>query len=421
MSAAAHDTTITPMAVMHTDDLAQKLEASYQQHPSFRFGRNAWVLEPQLLDEFNAAYALVRTCGWQLARRELELSGKRCQDALRAVFARLAAQTGDAYEARFVSELQAECERLLQEELGFMAWPPAVRNVQFDDERARAAALAIQQQRHFIGALSRPVVEELLAVGADDVQRFREAARAGKLRREDLSVNSGNTARRIIAILNREFRALGVLDVVSAYMDRRMSVTGVALELSVSQAAWWASSYAELPRPPRTLYAHLDESVVCPKAIVYLCDVSADNGATSCYPGIFERLQPNPLQALVGRVLANVGNGAQSPLREYYAKQYHQSMSSRQFREHFMRLPASIRFNSHFGWDVAPDSEVEQTLAVAERTVIGAAGTFLVFDGARLLHRGGLVRQGERITLQVVFSDITLARRVAARVRRVLA
>jgi hypothetical protein len=420
MSAAPRDRTITPMAVMQTD-LAEKLEANYQQHPGFRFERGAWSLEQHLLDEFNAAYALVRSCGWQLARRELELCETRCADALRRVFAQLAAQAGDTYEARFVTELGAECERLLREELGFLAWQPAVRNVRFDVGRARADALALQEQRHFIGSLPRPAVEQLLAVGTADVQRFREAARAGRLRREDLSVNSSMTARRIIAILNREFRALGVLDVVSTYMDRRMSVGGVALELSVSQAAWWSSSHTDLPRPPRTLYAHFDESVLYPKAIVYLSDVSADNGPTSCYPGIFDRLNPNPLQALVGRVLANVGNAAQSPLRDYYAKQYHQSMGSRQFREHFMRLPPAIRFNSHFGWDLLPDSDVEQSMLQAERTMLGAAGTYLVFDGARLLHRGGLVQRGERITLQVIFSDTTLIRRLAARVKRVLA
>jgi len=52
----------------------------------------------------------------------------------------------------------------------------------------------------------------------------------------------------------------------------------------------------------------------------------------------------------------------------------------------------------------------------------GPAGTFIVFDGARLLHRGGLIELGERIALQVVFfPDVPFVKRaVRGVVRRIL-
>lgn len=85
-----------------------------------------------------------------------------------------------------------------------------------------------------------------------------------------------------------------------------------------------------------------------------------------------------------------------------------------------MRLPESLRFNSHLGWDVLPGSELENQLAENERKMTGPAGTFIAFDGARLLHRGGLMQQGKRVALQVVFSDLTFTERAVGKVKRML-
>jgi hypothetical protein len=198
-----------------------------------------------------------------------------------------------------------------------------------------------------------------------------------------------------------------------------MAVSGLALELSVPQATWWRNAFPALARPPHTLYAHLDESVDHPKSIVYVSDVDETNGPTGYYPHAYDSLVLNALQDLVSRVVGNVGNDAGSALHDYYAKPYHQSMCSEKFRAHYMALPSAIRFNSHFGWDLFPDSPAEQQLAAREARMTGPAGTFVVFDGARLLHRGGLVQSGERVALQVIFSDARLSRRLASRLKRV--
>jgi hypothetical protein len=154
---------------------------------------------------------------------------------------------------------------------------------------------------------------------------------------------------------------------------------------------------------------------------VYLSDVLGVNGATSCYPRTYEALGLNSLQDLVGRVIGIVGSNDQSPLYYFYDKQYHQSMSSEAFRRHYMRLPPEMRFNSHFGWDVFPSSAIESSMVQAERVMTGAAGKFMVFDGAQLVHRGGLIQAGERIALQVIFSAGGLRRRVIKKIRRIVA
>jgi len=174
------------------------------------------------------------------------------------------------------------------------------------------------------------------------------------------------------------------------------------LELSYEGSTWWKDAIGN-ERPPKTMYAHLDESVFAPKSIVYLSDVKSENGPTTLFPAAYQEMGNNPLQDIIGRVVGRVGNKDGTRLSELYRKSYHQSAGSPDFRRHFMMLPESLRFNSHLGWEVLPGSELEKSLAEREIEMLGPAGTFIVFDGSNLLHRGGLIQQGERIVLQVVF------------------
>lgn len=402
------------------DTLSIQLNRDYSRHPQFHFEQPELELDPQRVAGFNDAYSLVREYGGRLSGRQFEECLSECRRSLLDAFAQLREQAGRPDEQLFLQELQSECERLVNEELRFFHSQRLGRRVELADNRSRTNALSLRTERHFFGRLSGGAVGEILEIAAGDIERFHEAARQGRLKREDLSENGGPTIRSILHVLNREYRAQGVLDALALFIGRRVWAGGAALELSVPTSRWWANSFQGLPRAPRTLYAHLDEAVGVPKSIVYLSDVDQSTGPTSCYPGAYETLALNPLQEVVGRVVGNVGNAPGSALREHYAKQYHQAMSSEGFRRHFMRLPSFIRFNSHLGWDVLPDTDVERFLTEHERFMLGAPGTYIVFDGGRLLHRGGMPERGERLALQVVFSPTNPVRRVARTIRRLL-
>lgn len=399
-------------------DLASPLVDSYQCHPSFRFDMPSWTLDADRLEAFNTTYRAARQMGSALSDQGRDALRGDCLRQMQNVFDSLQAQCSDEPERQFLSELATECTRLLHEELDWFARPLKQGLLDLGAEHVRSIAIRMQVDRHFFGQLRPAAVEELRNLAAHDVERFRVSAAAGKLQRDDLSVSAGAAVRAIRRVLNREFQALGVLDAVSAYTGRKTEVYGLALELSVPQATWWRNAIDGLERPPHTLYAHMDETISSPKAIVYLTDVTEHNGPTGCYPGAYDALQLNPLQEMVGRVVGAVGTRADSPLKAHYAKQYHQSMNSENFRRHFMRLPQALRFNSHLGWDVLPGSEAEARLEHAERKMTGPAGTFIAFDGARLLHRGGLMDAGERVALQVIFSDVTLTERVISKAKR---
>ncbi|WP_343583158.1 hypothetical protein [Herbaspirillum sp.] len=396
------------------------LESNYQSHPAFNFGPNSWAVSTERLAAFNEVYAAAQQLSPTLDADSRASIRQDLEHALNDIFTAFEAQSTDVYEARFLFELKNACVRLMGEELAWYAGQPRSRFVNLTNKRTRQDTVRLQRDRHFFGRLPEAAAAELRNLAESALGPCRANAAVGRLRREDLSVNSGRTVHALRNVLNREFKSLGVLDAVSAYTGRKTRVTGLALELSVPQATWWKNAIAGLERPPRTLYAHVDETIACPKSIVYLSDVTEQNGPTSCYPGAYEAMQLNPLQEIIGRIVGTVGSQADSPLKEYYAKQYHQSVNSENFRRHFMRLPKCLRFNSHIGWDVLPGSELENELAASEIKMTGPAGTFIAFDGARLLHRGGLMQEGERVALQVIFSDSTFTERAVNKLKRML-
>ncbi|OWY27296.1 hypothetical protein [Herbaspirillum robiniae] len=394
------------------------LESNYLNHPAFNFDMPSWQIPDEKLTAFNDIYIAMRQLAVTLDVGSREAIQQDLQRQLDNVFAAFEAQAADAYETCFLVELKKACIRLLNEELAWYARKPHANFVNLNDGETRQNAIRLQHDRHYFGCLPVAAVTELRKLAEGGLGQCRANAAAGRLQREDLSVNSGRLVHALRHVLNREFKDLGVLDAVSAYTGRKVNVTGLALELSVPQATWWRNAVPGLDHAPQTLYAHVDETISCPKSIVYLTDVTEQNGPTGCYPGAYEAMQLNPLQEIIGRIVGTVGSHHDSPLKEYYAKQYHQSVNSENFRRHFMRLPEQLRFNSHIGWDVMPGSELESTLVVDEHKMIGPAGTFIAFDGARLLHRGGLMQAGERVALQVIFSDSTFTERAVNKLKR---
>lgn len=356
----------------------------------------AWVLDPALLDDFSQLYNQLKETG-RVRERDL-------LDSLHRIFVTLNVQATNDPEKCFLRELFEDLRSMLVHHIDFYSVVAATNAAQGD----RAAQLC--SKGFFVTEISAASLDMIHREAAPLLEVLRANARLGRVSRTDLSINSGRNIRRIVRVLNREFAVSGILSDVHAILRRRPRVVGLALEISVPGSTWWKLPTAENAWP-MTLYAHVDRAVDAPKAIVYLSNVGPTNGPTSCYPAAYQHVNKNPLQDLIGRCLETIGQDLNSPLRTYY-KLSGQPLQNERFRSHFMRLPPELRFNSHFGWDVVPGSQLEDFLVRSEIHVLGAAGTVFVFDGAELLHRGGLITEGERVVLQVVFGDPKLSQRV---------
>ena len=362
--------------------------SNYSNHPAFKVERESLTVDYDKLAKFNSLIGSSRA----------PITGStitQLVELLNDIFSDLCGQELDLHERTFVLELQGQILKFLEEEFQFRV---KLKKPRLKDSRSRA----LQENAFFYSKLSESTRNEILRLSEPQVKIFKERAKSGLLKRTDLSINDGKIVKEIAKLIDKDFRSQGIFDSVSDYVGIKYSFTGLSLELSVAGSTWWKNSIQGVT-PPRTMYAHLDESIYAPKAIVYLTDVNQNNGPTSSYPGIYDSLQNNSLQDIIGRIIGQIGNSPDSILFDYYKKGYHQSMGSLNFRKHFMLLPDSLRFNSHFGWDILAGSQLEEIIADREEVMLGEKGNFVVFDGSRLLHRGGLIEEGERLVLQVIF------------------
>ena len=369
--------------------LLDLLNESYVAHPEFQAPDQRLSVRDEHVERLNRVWC-------EFLEGESTPTDRDIRDAIEPVFESLKEQARDPLLNQFISELH---ELTVNHFLG---------DLEFLTPRWSQQSGRLTSDRHFFTRLSPSVVARILRVMDPFLTTARAVAQTGETRREFLSVNSGASVRKVVRAINKEFARLGVLEEVSSILPRKARVIGLAVELSVPSSTWWRNSINDGPGPA-TMYAHFDEGIEAPKAIVYLTEVRSENGPTSCFPGIYEALELSPLQDAVGRFVGVVGNKPGSPLAEAYGKAYGNSMSSPLFRAHFMALPDALRFNSHFGWDILPSTEIEAQVSGREVVMTGPPGTAIIFDGARLLHRGGLIDSGERIALQVIFGNRSAA------------
>jgi hypothetical protein len=123
------------------------------------------------------------------------------------------------------------------------------------------------------------------------------------------------------------------------------------------------------------------------KAILYMSDVGAGNGPFSYSIGS-QRTERRWLTNWIEET--NDQSGA--------------SGTSAENRRSFIALPRALRRKCAFGNDVLPDTEFERRARDAEWTIQAGRGHLVVFD-TKGFHRGGMVREGDRIVLTCVIGS----------------
>ena len=113
-------------------------------------------------------------------------------------------------------------------------------------------------------------------------------------------------------------------------------------------------------------------------------------------------LKLTPLQLLIGRAVSGVF--PRCVCKCGVCCRQTSSRCQRCQQDFISSLPQALQFNSHFGWDIPDETPHTWTELGKCVRVTGGAGTAVLFDGARTVHRGGLVQLGTRAALQIVLS-----------------
>jgi hypothetical protein len=198
----------------------------------------------------------------------------------------------------------------------------------------------------------------------------------------------------------------GVVELASRYLGRPVELRHMALDHAHTGQDWYKNCYADAGlASSKTTYLHLDADSDVIKAMIYLKDVGEGDAPFSFVAGShtwkrsdvrlavglgFDREQSTMFPTTRDRLDFQEG---------YYRPLY----ASRDYRGDILSLPRKLRGSTHFGDDILDGSEVSNALLRDEVTFTGSAGTFILFDGSRGLHRGSMASTGARWAVQLAF------------------
>jgi len=201
--------------------------------------------------------------------------------------------------------------------------------------------------------------------------------------------------------LHRFFKNHRILDGLRGYVGSNVNFAGFSLEFSHDKQIWYRDVYPDTGMPDsKTAYMHYDQGHRDPKAIVALSDVSEDSGPTGYVKGSHRAERSGFLHVLV----KSLDHCFQlDPAQSDNAVWYRERFTRKYYRGEFLHLPKSFQSCSHFGDDILDESPLSQELLGREVKLTKDVGNCIVFDGNYGIHRGAMVRNGERFVFQVVF------------------
>ncbi len=338
-----------------------------------------------------------------LRRMTLPQALERVNEGVRLLMQLLvqANNAGGAPFAPFVDRFYMEIVRVIIDDLAYFerrnSYAPLINNAA---EMALRNEIAIDGYIRF--DLARDELEAIRRQVRPYLQTLEERYRQGGRSREELSINDVDGVS--TALIGEVFARHGFNKAVSDVRHEPVRAGGFAVELSPHDNDWWHSRYEDVgvTAPGPASYFHNDESRDVYKAIIYLDDVDEALGPFSYVPASYEMERPRFEWAVARATLTTL---AAEEIRRTMTdiRPSRGVFSSRVARQFFGMLPARLRLNSHLGFDVLEGTPQAAALAAGEVKMLAPAGHVMVFDGSRLLHRGGLVQRGRRTALQVVF------------------
>ena len=188
----------------------------------------------------------------------------------------------------------------------------------------------------------------------------------------------------LFAAVENMLQTSGILAGVSGYIGRRAALVDVNPQINDPSDDFWRRIFPDLPATERPAsYFHRDASGDI-KAILYLSDVGPENGAFA-YAAGSHRVRQGMLIDRIEETNDQSACSGTGPVN----------------RARFAALPRVLQRKCSVGNDLLPGTEITRRLLGAEWSITAASGHIVLFD-TKGFHRGGMVRQGERLVLTCV-------------------
>jgi len=217
------------------------------------------------------------------------------------------------------------------------------------------------------------------------------------------------------AAAERAVETLGLRKLAEAYLGKPVEFCYAALDHAHDGQNWYESCYADVGlETAQTVYMHFDADCDIVKAMLYLQDVGETDGSFRFVTGSHRWERPHFATAV--QLGFDSASTQEFPMTEdrldYQLGYYRPRFKLAEHRRNLLALPAALRGSTHFGDDLADGSPLSDMLLEREHVFTGPAGTVVMFDGSRGIHRGGQAKKGgARWAVQIALRAGTPAKR----------
>lgn len=181
----------------------------------------------------------------------------------------------------------------------------------------------------------------------------------------------------------------GVVGGSRSYLGRPVTVAHLIPQINTPETDFWTGQFTDVGEPdPACNYCHVDTAWGITKMIVYLGEVGDGNGPFSYVRGS-HRARDGFWGRLVRKANDYAGlSSTRAPMRRLFAA-----------------LPRVLQRKAAFGPDVRDDHPMAGDLLRAEWRVTSDHGHGILFDPDGV-HRGGMVREGQRRVIGVLLAEV---------------
>jgi len=188
----------------------------------------------------------------------------------------------------------------------------------------------------------------------------------------------------IIKIVNEMFKSKGILQAATKYNKfKPLEVKNVVLHIAKPTDQNYKQFLYDCKTVSKTTNLHIDPKENVMKAMMYLNDITADDGPFS-YIEKSNRWVYDKLQNIFGRAIST-GSYCHTP----------------ESRAVVFQLPKKLRVSHNFGRLLQDGTEEQERILKQEKLFTSDKGNLCVFDPAGM-HRGGICKSGIRIALQIL-------------------
>ena len=258
------------------------------------------------------------------------------------------------------------------------------------------AAAEVLEQLNRDGVSARPlsldVVEEmdrLLAPHFEELERRIESIPPEAWRFDDnrLWIDPKQHAP-VYCWFNVLLDQAGFVPASSVYLRRKVRVAHIIPQINRPEDDFWTGPFADIGLADTACnYCHVDTAYNVTKMIIYLGEVGPENGPFSVILGS-HKVADGFLDRLVRRANDYAGLSLTGP----------------RDRALFASLPSVLRKKCAFGPDIEDSHPWAATLLASERVFTTDRARCILFD-PNAIHRGGMIRQGERRVVTILFSE----------------